>query len=89
GNAKYWLGETHYVRGQYHDAAITFAEGYQQYPTSKKAPDNLLKLGKSLAALGETTDACGTYSELTRRFPNASATILQQADQERRRLACP
>ncbi len=89
GNAKYWLGETHYVRGQYNDAAITFAEGYQQYPTSKKAPDNLLKLGKSLAALGEKTDACGTHSELTRRFPNASAPILQQADQERRRLACP
>lgn len=89
GNAKYWLGETHYVRGQYRDAAVTFAEGYQDYPNSTKAPDNLLKLGKSLAALGESTDACGTYSELIRRFPSASATVLQQADRERRRLACP
>ncbi len=71
GNAKYWLGETYYVRGQYQDAAITFAEGYQEYPGNSKAPDNLLKLGKSLAALGETTDACGTYSELIQRFPNA------------------
>lgn len=89
GNAKYWLGETYYVRGQYQDAAITFAEGYQQYPGNTKAPDNLLKLGKSLAALGEKTDACGTYSELIRRFPNASATIQQQAKRERRRLGCP
>jgi tol-pal system protein YbgF len=89
GNAKYWLGETHYVRGQYQDAAVAFAEGYQTYPNSSKAPDNLLKLGKSLSALGETNDACGTYGELLRRFPNATPTILKQADQERRRLACP
>jgi len=89
GNAKYWLGETHYVRGQYQDAAVTFAEGYQTYPDSSKAPDNLLKLGKSLSALGETNDACGTYGELLRRFPNATPTVLKQADQERRRLGCP
>lgn len=89
GNAKYWLGETHYVRGHYQDAAVAFAEGYQTYPNSTKAPDNLLKLGKSLSALGETNDACGTYGELLRRFPNAAPTILKQADQERRRLACP
>ncbi len=88
GNAKYWLGETHYVRGQYQDAAVTFAEGYQTYPDSSKAPDNLLKLGKSLSALGETNDACGTYGELLRRFPNATPTVLKQADQERRRLGC-
>jgi tol-pal system protein YbgF len=89
GNAKYWLGETHYVRGQYQDAAVAFAEGYQTYPNSTKAPDNLLKLGKSLSALGETNDACGTYGELLRRFPSAAPTVLKQADQERRRLACP
>lgn len=89
GNAKYWLGETYYVRGQYKEAAVTFAEGYQTYPDSPKAPDNLLKLGKSLSALGQTSDACGTYGELIRRFPTASPTILKQADQERRRLACP
>lgn len=89
GNAKYWLGETYYVRQLYKEAAVTFAEGFQQYPASTKAPDNLLKLGKSLAALGQTEDACGTQSELLRRFPNAPATILQQAASERQRLACP
>ena len=89
GNAKYWLGETHYVRGHYQDAAVAFAEGYQTYPNSTKAPDNLLKLGKSLSALGETNDACGTYGELLRRFPTAAPTVLKQAQQERQRLACP
>ena len=89
GNAKYWLGETYYVRQDFEQAAITFAEAYQRYPDNTKAPDNLLKLGKSLAALGQTQDACGTQGELLRRFPSAPATILQQAKSERQRLSCP
>lgn len=89
GNAKYWLGETHYVRGQYREAAVTFAEGYQSYPNSTKAPDNLLKLGKSLSALGQTQDACGTLAELLSRYAGAAPTILQQAKLERQKLSCP
>ncbi len=88
GNAKYWLGETFYVRGDYQQAAVTFAEAYQQYPDNNKAPDNLLKLGLSLSALGSTADACGTHAELLERYPDASAAILQRARQERERLGC-
>jgi tol-pal system protein YbgF len=89
GNAKYWLGETYYVRGQYAEAAVTFAEGYQTYPESVKAPDNLLKLGKSLAALDQTADACGTFGDLLQRYADAPPIILRQAKSERKRLACP
>jgi len=89
GNAMYWLGETHYVRGQFRQAAVTFAEGYQRYPDNTKAPDNLLKLGKSLSSLGESPDACGTFDELLKRYPDAAANILQQARSERQRLSCP
>ena len=88
GNAKYWLGETQYVRGQYREAAVTFAEGFQQYPNSAKAPDNLLKLAKSLSALGQNEDSCGTLNELLRRYPKAPANVLQQAQRERQRLSC-
>ena len=89
GNAKYWLGETYYVRGDYQQAAVTFAEAYQQFPDNNKAPDNLLKLGMSLSAIGSQPDACGTHDELLQRYPDASATILQRARQERERLNCP
>ena len=89
GNAKYWLGETYYVRGDYQQAAVTFAEAYQQFPENNKAPDNLLKLGMSLSAIGSQPDACGTHDELLQRYPDASATILQRARQERERLNCP
>ncbi len=88
GNAKYWLGETYYVRGDYQNAAIIFAEGFQQYPDSGKAPDNLLKLGMALGNLGATQDACGTFSELKKRYANAPANILQRAERERSRLGC-
>ena len=89
GNAKYWLGETFYVRQDYQQAAITFAEAYQEYPNSGKAPDNRLKLGMSRAALDSQNDACGTFAELLKRYPQAAATILQRAKQERQRLSCP
>jgi tol-pal system protein YbgF len=88
GNAKYWLGETYYVRGDYETAAVVFAEGYQDFPDSGKAPDNLLKLGMSLANLGSTQDACATFGELQRRYPNAAPTILQRASRESSRLGC-
>lgn len=88
GNAKYWLGETYYVRGNFSQAAVTFAEGFQTYPDSNKAPDNLLKLGMSLAAIDRTQDACGIFAELLSRYPEAARNILQRAQREQRRLGC-
>ncbi len=88
GNAKYWLGETYYVRGDYQQAAVTFAEAYQEYPDNSKAPDNLLKLGLALGALGNKSDACGTLSELLKRYKDAAVTLVQRAKQEQTRLGC-
>lgn len=88
GNAKYWLGETYYVRGDYQQSAVIFAEGYQQYPDNSKAPDNLLKLGMSLGALGNTADACGTFAELLKRYPDAAATVQRRTKQEQERYSC-
>jgi tol-pal system protein YbgF len=89
GNAQYWLGETYYARGDYSQAAVAFAEGYQDYPNSRKAPDNVLKLAKSLAQLGRSSDACAALSELPRQMPNAPPQTLQKAQEERQRLGCP
>ncbi len=88
GNAKYWLGETFYVRGDYKRAAIAFAEGYQSYPESNKAPDSLLKLGMSLASLGNSADACGTFSELLSRYPDAAPTLIKRTRSESQKLGC-
>ena len=53
GSAQYWYGETFRIRQLYQDAAAAYLDGYQNYPKSKKAPINLLKLGTTLVQLGE------------------------------------
>ena len=88
GNAYYWLGETYYVRKQWQDAAIIFADGYKRSPEGAKAPDNLLKLGKSLTGVGETVLACKTFIELLTKFPNANTRILDNAKSELGRVGC-
>jgi tol-pal system protein YbgF len=88
GNASYWLGETYYVRRDYNNAALTFAQAFQKYPKSGKAPDSLLKLGMSLAALGETADACKALHELSVRYPKAPDATKQRAAKEQAKNGC-
>ncbi len=87
-NAQYWLAESYYVRGQLNEAAVAFAEGFQKYPDAQKAPDNLLKLGMTLGGLGRKQDACLTWGQLERRFPDAPANIKSRVTQEKARLGC-
>src|SRR6185312_7199494 len=61
-NAQYWLGESYYARRDYQNAMTAFAEGYKVYKASAKGPDNLLKLGMTLAVLGRKSDACAVFS---------------------------
>jgi len=87
-NAQYWMGETLYVRNKFKEAAVAFAEGYQKYPKSNKAPDSLLKLSLALSAMKANDDACAALGELTRNYKDAPATIKRRADQEKNRLKC-
>lgn len=87
-NAKYWYAETFYVRAKFSDAAVAFADAYQQNTKGSKAPDSLLKLSMSLSGLDKVQDACTTLNELRRNYPQAPATIKTRADQERARLKC-
>jgi len=88
GDAQYWLGETHFVRGSYKSAASAFLKGYQTYAKSNKAPDSLLKLAMSLDRLGQKDAACSSFGELVSRFPDAPAHVKDKAASEQRRLSC-
>ncbi len=87
-NAKYWLGESYYVRGKFQEAAVAFAEAYQEFPKGAKAPDNLLKLSMSLGSLGKKPDACVTLNELSKKFPTATAVTRNRAEQQKKTLGC-
>ena len=58
-------------RQLYSDAATAYLDGYQNYPKSKKAPDNLLKLGITMVQLGEKDQGCKMISGL--RIPKATS----------------
>jgi len=87
-NAKYWYGETLYVRGKFAESAAAFADAYQQNAKGNKAPDSLLKLAMSLSALNKAQDACTALAELKGKYPGASVSVRSRADEERTKLKC-
>lgn len=87
-NAQYWLGETYYVRNRFDAAAAAFLQGIKQYPASAKAPDTLLKLGITLRELGQSAEACNTWNELLRSFPDADSRIRRNAEQQKQQTDC-
>jgi tol-pal system protein YbgF len=86
--AEYWLGESLFQRQRYRDAAEAFLKVSTTYETAGKAPDALLRLGQSLAALGEKETACAALGEVTRKYPRASAGVKQGVEREQKRVRC-
>ena len=88
GSAQYWYGETFRVRQLYQDAAAAYLDGYQNYPKSKKAPINLLKLGSTLVQLGEKDQGCLMIKGVKKQYPKASKSVLQKAEYEKKKFKC-
>ncbi len=88
GNAQYWLGETYYARRDYQNAMTAFAEGYKVYKASPKGPDNLLKLGVTLAVLGRKPDACAVFAKFSQDYPRATDLQKRRVEQERQKNGC-
>jgi tol-pal system protein YbgF len=88
GSAQYWYGETFRIRQLYSDAATAYLDGYQNYPKSNKAPDNLLKLGITMVQLGEKDQGCKMISGLKKEYPKANKSVLQKAQYEQKKFKC-
>jgi len=87
-DAQYWLGESMFQRQRYRDAAESFLAVSTKYEHSGKAPDSLLRLGQSLAAMNQKEAACATLAEVGRKFPRASASVRRGVTQEQKRAHC-
>ena len=87
-DANFWLGEAQYSQGNFNDAAKTFLNAHQTFSKSKKAPEMLLKLGMSLAALDNRETACATLREVNKRYPSASKAVKTKVSSEQSRLSC-
>jgi tol-pal system protein YbgF len=87
-DSQYWLGESFFQRQLYRDAAESFLAVTTKFDKSGKAPDALLRLGQSLAALKEREAACAAFGEVTRKYPHASGGVKQAVDREQKRVKC-
>jgi tol-pal system protein YbgF len=75
-NAQYWLGEAYYVSRDFQNAAGAFRTVVDQWPTSRKAPDAMLKLGYSQYELKQYAAARTTLSDVGTHYPGSDAARL-------------
>lgn len=87
-DAHYWLGETYFQRQRYQDAADSFLIVVKNFENTGKAPDSLLRLGQSLAAIGQKELACASYNEVPRKYPRASSGVKRAVEAEQKRAKC-
>ncbi len=87
-DAQYWLGESQFQQQRYRDAAESFLAVSTKYEHSGKAPESLLRLGQSLAALHQKEAACATFAEVGRKFPRASSAVKRGVAREQKRAHC-
>ena len=86
--AIYHLGESYYYQNRHREAAEQFLKIATDYSKSSVAPDAMIKLGVSLNALGAKEQACAFFSELPRKYPNASAAEKTAAAREAKKASC-
>lgn len=86
--ARYWQGETLFVREAYTDAAGAYIGAIRGWPQTSWAPDATLKLARSMVALKKTAEACRTLDELAKRYPKAPASVTSRATSTRVAAKC-
>lgn len=87
-DAQFWLGESLFQRQRHDAAAQAFLEVSTKHSSHGKAPDALLRLAQSLAALKQKEMACATLAEVGRKFPRASNNVKQGVEREQKRVDC-
>lgn len=86
--ARYYLGKTLAARRAWPEAATADIGAIRGWPQTRWAPDAVLDLARALAAMGKTSDACQTLTELAKRYPRAPASVMSGARQTRQQAAC-
>lgn len=88
GEAQYWLGEVLYQQESYAESGAAYRDMIRDYPEDARAPDALVKLGRSLRLIGDEERACAVLATLPSRYPEASPVTRNLAAVERNRSSC-
>lgn len=87
-DASFWLGDSILQQGRHQEAAEIFLKANKDYPDSPKAPEMLLKLGVTLAAMKQKDIACATFEEVGARYPNLSNVVRERVKREQASVGC-
>ena len=87
-DAIYYIGETYMQRSRPREAAEQFLKVTTDYSRSSRAPESMVRLGQTLAELGNSDQACATLTEFSKRYPSASASVKRLAEHESARDHC-
>ena len=71
GEAMNRLGRAFADVGRHQEAARAFLRGLRDHGEQPFAPENMLGLGRSLLAIGDTRQACATFAAFDARYPDA------------------
>jgi len=82
-NARYWLGETNYVKRDYATALTQFQRVTTDHPLSPKAPASWLKIGYIHDETGDWQRARRILQNLIERFPDTTEARLAASRLER------
>lgn len=86
--ARFWLGETLFIRGDYADAASAYIGAIRGWPATPWGAEAVVKLSMSLIELKRGPDACRTLDEFTRRYAAPPPATKARADKARLRAKC-
>ncbi len=87
-DAIYYIGETYLQRSRPREAAEQFLKVTTDYSKSSRAPESMVRLGQTLAALGNSEQACATLGEFGKRYPTASSSVKKLAEHESAKDHC-
>jgi tol-pal system protein YbgF len=87
-DAIFYIGETYLQRSRPREAAEQYLKVTTDYSKSSRAPESMVRLGQTLAALGNSEQACATLTEFGKRYPTASASVKKLAEHESTKDHC-
>jgi tol-pal system protein YbgF len=87
-DATFFLGETYLQRSRPREAAEQYLKLSTDYGRSVRAPDGMMRLGQSLAMLGNAEQACATFAEVGKRYPAASSQVRKTVEREMQKDHC-
>ena len=82
------LGDAEYRQKRYPEAAQQYLKIAQANPVNPSAPTAFAKLGDALVSMGQKPQACATFNEFGKRFPDTEASLKARVERAKKGAGC-